>query len=93
MKLEVRDVAIRYGSTTAISGINLDVRKNEIFGIIGPANAGKTSFLKAGAADKEVRAALVYPGQGFNLRWFRSRSHLRPFYLLNNSRKNLLLTL
>jgi phosphate transport system ATP-binding protein len=47
VKLEVRDVAIRYGSTTAISGINLDVRKNEIFGIIGPANAGKTSFLKA----------------------------------------------
>jgi phosphate transport system ATP-binding protein len=47
IKLDVRDVAIRYGSDTAISGINLDVRKNEIFGIIGPANAGKTSFLKA----------------------------------------------
>ena len=46
-KLEVRNVGIRYGSTTAISGINLDVRENEIFGIIGPANAGKTSFLKA----------------------------------------------
>ena len=47
VKLEVRDVAIRYGSDTAIAGINLDVRENEIFGIIGPANAGKTSFLKA----------------------------------------------
>jgi phosphate transport system ATP-binding protein len=47
IKLQVRDVAIRYGSTTAISGITLEVRKNEIFGIIGPANAGKTSFLKA----------------------------------------------
>jgi len=47
VKLEIRDVAIRYGSTTAISGINLDVRQNEIFGIIGPANAGKTSFLKS----------------------------------------------
>ena len=43
----MRDVAIHYGSTTAISGINLEVRENEIFGIIGPANAGKTSFLKA----------------------------------------------
>ena len=47
IKLQVRDVAIRYGSTTAISGITLEVRKNEIFGIIGPANAGKTSFLKS----------------------------------------------
>ena len=45
-KLQVHDLAIHYGSQTAISGINLDVRENEIFGIIGPANAGKTSFLK-----------------------------------------------
>jgi len=46
IKLQVKDVGIYYGSTTAISGITLDVRENEIFGIIGPANAGKTSFLK-----------------------------------------------
>ncbi len=46
IKLEVRDLAIHYGSTTAIAGINLEVMENEIFGIIGPANAGKTSFLK-----------------------------------------------
>jgi phosphate transport system ATP-binding protein len=47
IKLQVRDLAIRYGTTTAISGVNLEVRENEIFGIIGPANAGKTSFLKS----------------------------------------------
>ncbi|MDH3760860.1 MAG: phosphate ABC transporter ATP-binding protein [Gammaproteobacteria bacterium] len=47
VKLQVRDVGIRYASTTAISGINLEVMENEIFGIIGPANAGKTSFLKS----------------------------------------------
>ncbi len=46
IKLQVKDVGIHYGPTTAISGITLDVRQNEIFGIIGPANAGKTSFLK-----------------------------------------------
>ena len=47
IKLQVRDLAIHYGSFTAISGVNLEVMENEIFGIIGPANAGKTSFLKA----------------------------------------------
>ena len=47
VKLEVRDLAISYGADTAISGVNLEVRENEIFGIIGPANAGKTSFLKS----------------------------------------------
>jgi phosphate transport system ATP-binding protein len=47
VKLGVRDLRIRYGDTTAIEGVNLDVHEHEIFGIIGPANAGKTSFLKA----------------------------------------------
>ena len=45
--LQVRDVAISYKGIPALSGISLDVREHEIFGIIGPANAGKTSFLKA----------------------------------------------
>jgi phosphate transport system ATP-binding protein len=46
-KLEVRDLSIRYDGIPALEGVSLDVRENEIFGIIGPANAGKTSFLKA----------------------------------------------
>ncbi len=45
--LSVRDLRISYGDQTALSGVNLDIYENEIFGIIGPANAGKTSFLKA----------------------------------------------
>ena len=46
-KLQVQDVTIRYGETPALSNVTLDVREHEIFGIIGPANAGKTSFLKS----------------------------------------------
>jgi phosphate transport system ATP-binding protein len=47
VKLSVRDLAISYSGTTILSDVNLDIREHEIFGIIGPANAGKTSFLKA----------------------------------------------
>ena len=46
-KLSVRDLHIRYNNETALQGVSFDVREHEIFGIIGPANAGKTSFLKA----------------------------------------------
>lgn len=46
-KISVKNLAIHYDETTALSGVTLDIRENEIFGIIGPANAGKTSFLKA----------------------------------------------
>ncbi len=47
VKLEVKDLAIAYGHQTILSGVTLSVREHEIFGIIGPANAGKTSFIKA----------------------------------------------
>lgn len=46
-KLEIQNLSISYGGQTAISGVNLSIREHEIFGIIGPANAGKTSFLKS----------------------------------------------
>jgi len=47
LKLDVRDLSIYYGDTPALENVSLDVREHEIFGIIGPANAGKTSFLKS----------------------------------------------
>lgn len=47
LKLEVDDVSISYSGQTALADVNLQIRENEIFGIIGPANSGKTSFLKA----------------------------------------------
>jgi phosphate transport system ATP-binding protein len=46
-KLSVHNLSISYGSKPALVGVDLTVRENEIFGIIGPANSGKTSFLKA----------------------------------------------
>ena len=45
--LEVSNLSIRYGNHVALRDISLEVHKHEIFGIIGPANAGKTSFLKS----------------------------------------------
>lgn len=46
-KIEVENLSISYGGTPALVGVNLEIYENEIFGIIGPANSGKTSFLKA----------------------------------------------
>ncbi len=47
IKLGVENLSIHYGSEVALEGVSFDIREHEIFGIIGPANAGKTSFLKA----------------------------------------------
>ncbi len=45
--VEVRDLTISYGGRPVLRNASLEVRKNEVFGIIGPANSGKTSFLRA----------------------------------------------
>jgi phosphate transport system ATP-binding protein len=47
VKLQVRNLSISYAGTPALVGVDLEIYENEIFGIIGPANSGKTSFLKA----------------------------------------------
>ena len=47
IKLGIKNLSIHYGSEVALEGVSFDIREHEIFGIIGPANAGKTSFLKA----------------------------------------------
>ena len=46
-KLEARQLTIRYGQKTALRKVSLEVQEHEIFGIIGPAGSGKTSFLRA----------------------------------------------
>ena len=46
-KLQVEDVTLSYGAKVVLRDVSFDVRENEIFGIIGPANSGKTSFLRA----------------------------------------------
>jgi len=44
--VEFRDVTVHYGAKTALKHLSLEIRAKEIFGIIGPANSGKTTLLK-----------------------------------------------
>jgi ABC-2 type transport system ATP-binding protein len=40
------DVVKRYGTTEALSGLTLDVHRGEMFGLIGPDGAGKTTAIR-----------------------------------------------
>jgi phosphate transport system ATP-binding protein len=62
-KLQVRDLTIRYGENVALKGANFSVRENEIFGVIGPANSGKTSFLRAINRMDEMTSGMHVSGE------------------------------
>lgn len=40
------NVSVSYGNKTALKNVSVEIPRNCIFGIIGPANSGKTTFLK-----------------------------------------------
>jgi phosphate transport system ATP-binding protein len=45
--IETRDLSVAYGRQTVIQSLNLTVYRNEILAVIGPANSGKSTFLRA----------------------------------------------
>jgi phosphonate transport system ATP-binding protein len=45
--LEIRDLVVRYGQSTVLSGVSCAVRRGERVAILGASGAGKTSLLRA----------------------------------------------
>ncbi len=67
--IAVSDLRLSYGAREVIHGITFDIRRNEIFGIIGPAQSGKSSLLRCFNrtidfdADARVSGSILLDGQ------------------------------
>jgi daunorubicin resistance ABC transporter ATP-binding subunit len=57
LAVHVEGLTKRFGATTALAGINLDVAEGMVFGILGPNGAGKTTLVR-------VLATLLLPDAG-----------------------------
>lgn len=44
--IAVKSLSVFYKEVCALKNLNLEIQRNEIFSIIGPANSGKTSFMQ-----------------------------------------------
>jgi sulfate transport system ATP-binding protein len=57
MRIEVREVAKRYGDFTAVEGVSLDVTEGSLTALLGPSGSGKSTLLR-------VVAGLEAPDSG-----------------------------
>lgn len=56
--IEVGNIEKSYGKQNALKGISLEVQKGELFGLIGPDGAGKTTLMR-------ILVTLLLPDRGF----------------------------
>jgi len=63
--IELEGLSKKFGDFTAVSNINLNIEKGEIFGLLGPNGAGKTTTIK-------MLATLLKPSSGFAEVWHRN---------------------
>ena len=59
--LEARGLVRRFGRTTALDGLTFSVRRGELYGLVGPDGAGKTTAIRAlaGLVDLDAGEARV----------------------------------
>ncbi len=55
--LEIHDVVKRFGSTTAVDHVSLQIREGEFFALLGPSGCGKTTLLR-------MLAGFEFPTEG-----------------------------
>ncbi|MFQ5575359.1 MAG: ABC transporter ATP-binding protein [Anaerolineae bacterium] len=55
--IKIENLTKQFGQITAIDGLNLSVKKSEIFGLVGPDGAGKTTTIR-------ILAAIMSPTEG-----------------------------
>ncbi len=80
-KIEISNLIVKYGESVALRGISLDVHRNEILAVIGPAQSGKSTLLKVINRTIEFIAGSAVLGEvkvdGQNIRQIKNVFELR----------------
>jgi thiamine transport system ATP-binding protein len=77
--LEVRDLTVRFGGTTAVDAADLDVPAGSLTAVLGPSGSGKSTLLRAIAGLEEpATGSITYDGHDLA----RVPTHRRGFALM-----------
>lgn len=86
-KIEVQNLRLSYGAKEVIHGISFEIFENEILGVIGPAQSGKTSLLRCinrtidFSAEARVSGSIKVDGQDVRAPGAENRSFANVFEL------------
>jgi len=83
-KIIIKDLNLYFDTHHVLKSINLNIKTNEILSIIGPANSGKTSFLRTLNRLNDITSAVKISGEilldgmdiykkGISLPWLRRK--------------------
>ena len=64
-KIKTENLNIWFGDTPALKNLNIEVAEHEILGVIGPANSGKSTFLRALNRLNDLKITLKQEGNIF----------------------------
>ncbi len=92
--IETRALTKRFGETVAVAGLDLEVRRGEVYGLLGPNGAGKTTTLRMllGLVRPTAGTATVLgrpPGDGEGLAQLGALVEEPAFYPYLSGRDNL----
>lgn len=82
--IECRDIEMSFGENRVLCGISLQIGKGEIFGLLGPSGAGKTTLIKilTGQLEQKNGQALLF---GRNTGQLMSGDYTKIGMVLDNS--------
>jgi spermidine/putrescine transport system ATP-binding protein len=77
--LNIRNIGKRFGSQTALSGFNLEVRDGEFLSLLGPSGCGKTTLLNIIAGFETAdQGDIIWRGKQVD----QTPARLRPFHMV-----------
>ena len=81
--IEIKDITKRFGEKTVLDGVDLNIAGGEIFGLLGPSGAGKTTLIKILTGQLSQDSGTVMAG-GTDTRRFTGSDRRRFGIMMDN---------
>ena len=73
--LEIKNFTKSYGEFNALKGLDLNIKKGEIYGLLGPNGAGKSTLIKCiSGLEKFTSGKIIFEEKQTNINQYKKHS-------------------